>query len=226
MRYFFLRNIWYVLPFIVIVMLSCNMGTKKTSGVDRIEQAGDPLAPPKAADTSGLVILSNDSVTSSSPSKNEDFRISPGKKIGKINIGMQQELIEQVLGKADSTDAAMGTFVYTWIGNGKPYKTELNVVTSYADADMKHRSVKMIRTTSPYFMTGNGMGVQKNLAEIKKYYPLVKIIKTYPSANHQASTDIYADVSAGILFECLSNDQQLCVGVQVFEPGQLPGVEF
>lgn len=197
-----------------------------TSG--HVTKFTDPLAPPTYLDSQGKPILAGDSTrdTIATPHPKDDYLIVPAKSIGKIDLGMQQEVALAALGTPDSSDAAMGTFVYTWLAKTGPYRAELNLVTGYADEQMKQRVVKMVRTTSPYFLTGSGMGVQKNLAEIKKEYPLVKLVKTYSSTNHRAEIEMYADEGVGILFECLSSDQKLCVGLQVFKPGNLPAMEF
>lgn len=225
MRYSNIFSFLFRICLIVIVLFSCNTDKNaKTTNTDSLAQTNTTA--PIQEDTGIRSPVDSGTAPAPGGSDREDFRIHPGSSIGKIDIGMRQETVLAVLGKPDSTDAAMGTFVYTWLGKTKPYRSELNVVTVYADSDMKNRAVKMVRTTSPYFLTASGVGVQKNLAEIKQKFPLVKLVKTYESMNHQAKTDIWADEGAGILFECLSNDQKLCVGVQVFKPGALPGMEF
>jgi hypothetical protein len=210
---------------LVSTVLGCsrNQTAETNTAADTISNVVEPIDTPTMPHDVSPPRDSNGKIPAD---PNGNYLIVPGKTMGKIDIGMDQDLTLKALGKPDSSDAAMGTVVYTWLGKTKPYRSELNVITSYADSDMKKRWVKMIRTTSPYFLTKAGDGVQKNLAELKKNYPLLKLLKTYNSSNHAASVDIYADEGAGILFECLSNDQKLCVGVQVFQPGKLPGMEF
>ena len=144
-----------------------------------------------------------------------NYLIIPGERIGKIILGMNQEEVLKTLGKPSRSDAAMGKYVYTWLGKQRPYKSEVNVVTSYADSNMKNRSVKLIRTTSPSFSTKEGVHPDMDMKDILRLMPELKYVRSYESENHQAKTDLYQDKSIGIVVECLNYEPKLCVAIQV-----------
>ena len=139
MNYSIFTHPFLCVAFIGITMVSCSSGSNvKTTGFDA-SSVPDPLAPPVSIDTQGKVIMPGDSTkdTIAAPFPNDNYRVVPAKSVGRIDLGMREEVALAALGKPDATDAGMGTFVYTWMGKTKPYKSELNIVTGYADSDMK-----------------------------------------------------------------------------------------
>lgn len=150
-----------------------------------------------------------------------DDKIVPGKSVGKIAIGQLPETITSILGKPDSSDAAMGKAWMTWIGKRDVHnnKTELNVYVTYKDSTMKEKVVKQIRTTSSSFSTPNGIHVYSSLEEIQKNFPGAKDVATYASATRRFT--IYDDVDSGIAFDIVdANEQRICTGITVHSKGE------
>jgi hypothetical protein len=140
--------------------------------------------------------------------------IIAGESVGKITLGTDASTLQNILGKPDMSDAAMGKAWTTWYGK-KPdehnNKTELDIYTAYKDTSMREQTVQQIRTTSSFFVTADSLHVYSSLGEIKNKYA-VKKVSQYKAEGR--TTNIYDDKSDGIAFEIASaNEQNICIGI-------------
>ena len=183
--------------------------------------ACDNTTPSKEHHTNPEVILgASPSDTLQSVTDQAD-KIIPGERIGKIALGQTPETFVHILGKPDSSDAAMGKAWMTWMGKRDEHnnKTELNVYVTYKDSTMKEKVVKQIRTTSSSFSTREGIHVYSSLNEIKVKYADIKEAASFASATRHFI--IYDDVDSGIAFDIVdANGQKICTGITVHPPGQ------
>jgi hypothetical protein len=151
-----------------------------------------------------------------------DQLIIPGESIGKTPLGMNAQQIEDVLGKPDMSDAAMGKAWLTWYGKSRDEhnnKTELNVYTTYKDNSMRKKTVQQIRVTSSFFKTSEGVGVYSSLAQIRQFFPDIKQVARYKDDGRVIR--IYDDVAKGIAFDVAEAGRQLiCIGVTVHLRGK------
>jgi len=165
----------------------------------------------KHTDTS----VTNDNIITDSAVSGSNSVLIGGESVGKILLGMDASNLENILGKPDMSDAAMGKAWLTW--NGKPdehnNKTELNIYTAYKDNSMRQQTVQEIRTTSSFFTTADSIHVYSALDEIKNKY----VVKKVAQYNHDTrAISIYDDKAKGIAFEIASaNTQNICIGIIV-----------
>lgn len=147
---------------------------------------------------------------------NTDKLIVPGESVGKTNIGADAASLENTLGKADASDAAMGKAWLTWNGKRDEHNnaTTLNIYITYKDSTMMEKTVQQIRTTSSYFSTSNGVHVYSSLADIINQFPNSKKLAHYNDDGREII--IYDDRQNGIAFEiAMANEQQICTGIIV-----------
>ncbi|TZF84829.1 hypothetical protein FW774_07575 [Pedobacter sp. BS3] len=139
-----------------------------------------------------------------------DKLIIPGKKIGKITLGMDASGLEKLLGKPDLSDAAMGKAWLTWLSDSSARNpNELNIYTTYSDSTMSNKVVKQIRITSHDFTTPTGIhtGVQ------------YKLLTTYSLQKLATYQDIavYDDIKEGIAFE--TGQDSIVHSIIIHQPG-------
>jgi len=151
---------------------------------------------------------------------NQDSLLQPGVAAGKIKIDQDSEEVFKVLGRPDSSDAAMQKMVAFWFINqdGIKYSTAI-----YAARDTENppiSRVRQIRVTSPSFKTELGLGVTSTLAEIKKAYKVHEII--YPLAPEQ-ELHVWSD-GIGMGFEV--GEDQRCNAVLIYKKGDEPGSTY
>jgi len=147
-----------------------------------------------------------------------DHLIVPGQSIGDISLNENADSVFKVLGKPDSSDAAMGKMVATWFKrhDTTTYETQVFFTRQMGTADEASR-VSEIRVTSPDFKTANYLGTGvTGQSIIEKYnFNLVK------AAQYKVDSKrffIFDDVVAGISFEI--NDKRICTGIIVHEPNE------
>ncbi|HKG05879.1 MAG TPA: hypothetical protein VKB19_05440 [Pedobacter sp.] len=145
--------------------------------------------------THDSVIVSN--VAIENDTTNRETLLLPGVSAGNIKINEDAAPVYTNMGKPDAGDAAMQKAVAIWYKNHDP-KSDATAVFSVRDTgDNPVARVKQIRTTSPEFKTGSGIGVNSALADIQEEYT-VKKLAGYTDEKHK--TEIY-DSSSGIAFE-------------------------
>ena len=148
--------------------------------------------------------------------------IKPGISIGQTTLNMKAEAVNQVLGKGDRSDGAMGKAWSVWYSKPNSqdtvrHETTIYFVTNMGGPDEASR-VKQIRVTSSFFRTAANLGVGTNLADIQKAFPNLKVVQTYTSSKLKQSVTILDDTAAGIAFEI--NPANMCVAVVIHEPQQ------
>jgi hypothetical protein len=147
-----------------------------------------------------------------------DHLIVPGQSIGDITLNENADSVFKILGKPDSSDAAMGKMVATWIKHHDTttYETQVFFSRQMGVGDEASR-VKEIRVTGPDFKTANYLGTGVTMQSIiEKYnFNLVK------AAQYMAGSKrffIFDDVVAGISFEV--NNKRICTGIIVHTPNE------
>lgn len=186
------------LTLIAVSLLSCS--DKKTTPVET-DTNSDTIKydPPQIINTQQLII--------------------PGKRIGLTALEQNAETLSS-LGKPDFSDAAMGKAWATWYSKDGQ-KNELNIYTTYKDAELKEKVVRQIRITSPKFKTSEGIATGKTLTDIKKNYPEVKLVGKY-KANGQ-TIELYDAVNSGISFEI---QKDTCISIIIHKSGKKVTEEY
>ncbi|OKS88585.1 hypothetical protein [Mucilaginibacter polytrichastri] len=141
--------------------------------------------------------------------------IDPGKSIGLTHLNESLDSVSLKLGKADRGDAAMGAAFTTWFAkhDTSGYQTDVYSHRMMGGKDDNTSRVKLIRVTSPYFKTIQGVGTGLTLTEIGKHFHVKHI------ANYITGTDtlkVYDDTKEGISFEIDKGDK--CTGVLIHAP--------
>lgn len=181
-------------------------------------------------ETDTAIVSNNDNNTSNNKdtnvvrNNNTDTRsnlIIPGEKIGKAILNTDASNLEQLFGKPDLSDAAMGKAWMTWYGKRDEHnnKTELNIYTAYKDSTMMGKAVQQVRTTSSYFSTENNIHVYSSLDDIRKAFPNVQ--KVDEMKQEGRNIEVYDDVKNGIAFEVAdAKDQHICIAIFVHHKGK------
>lgn len=148
--------------------------------------------------------------------------IIPGKSIGQTALNMKGDTVNQLLGKGDRQDAAMGKAWVVWYAKPAapdtlPKETTIYFVTNMGGPDEASR-VKQIRVTSVFFKTAAHLGVGSHLRALQKAYPQLSSPQTYTSPQTGKSITILDDKTSGIAFEI--NAAHICTAVVVHEPQQ------
>jgi hypothetical protein len=192
-------------------LAACNSSTKKQDTADTNQQAVDTAAKPVATDTATNKMVTKDTaLTALVPA---DRLITPGKSIGHITIGDDVQAATKLLGRPDSSDAAMGSSLMVWFAkhdvNG--YRTSIFSHHNAGGTDEAISRVQKILVTLPWFKTADHAGVTSPIDSIKHNYTLK------PTSTYQLKGDkvqVYTDLDKGISFE-INTATNKCVGVVV-----------
>jgi len=108
--------------------------------------------------------------------------VMPGRSLGQVQLGLAPAAAHLPTTPPNSTDGAMGKAWASWYGarpaHGAP--TELDVYTAPPPGDDgSHRSVQVVRATSPYFQLANGLHVGSRLRNIRAAYGALPLATTY-----------------------------------------------
>lgn len=195
---------------ICICFISCQQNNKGTT---------------KETDTTNKIATTATTITDTAAEKEKsiaaDRLIVPGESIGKTHLGMDAALLQDLLGKPDMSDAAMGKAWLTWRGKRDEHNNvpQLNIYTTYKDSTMREKTVQQIRSTSSYFSTQNKIHVYSSLKEITQLFPDIKKAAQYNDDGRNVV--IYDEQQQGIAFEIASaNEQQICTGIIVHKKGE------
>jgi hypothetical protein len=202
--------------FSCIIFIACNNNPTADNNGAQSNTLHDTLG--KQKDTA---VTNNNTITGIEDAK-RDSSLLAGENIGKVFLGMDASKLENILGKPDMSDAAMGKAWTTWYSKNRDEhnnKNELNVYSAYADTDMRRHTVQEIRTTSSFFVTPDGIHVYSALPDIQKKYVVNKAAQ-YKS-NDGRTIIIYDDKQQGIAFEIVSAaNQNICIGIIIHEKGK------
>ena len=203
-------NKLFISLFIFFLFTACNNApatNNDTSNKDSITTQPDTII---KHDTTAV---NNDTIKNVETTEGEPLIIA-GKSVGKVSLGTDASTLQNILGKPDMSDAAMGKAWITWYGkkpNEHNNKTELDIYTAYKDTSMREQTVQQIRTTSSFFSTADSVHVYSSLDDIKNKYAVKKSAR-YNSDNR--TINIYDDKSRGIAFEIASaGTQTICTGI-------------
>jgi hypothetical protein len=176
------------------------------------------------ADQQPVIQQDTGTTATNTPAISSDKLARPGKGIGKINLGSNADKLEELLGKPDFSDAAMGKAWLTWYSKHRDEhnnRNELNIYTTYADSTMRTKTVKQIRVTSPFYITADSLQVYNDLTSIRKVYPDLVFEGKYKEQKGGRMIQLYDAIGQGIAFEAAeANGQQICIGMIVHEPGK------
>lgn len=190
-------NIGIVLLFaITFGLISCSNDGNKENSSDTVSKVQID------SDTNGFKTI------------NVDFVLIPGDAVGKTKINEDTEEVIKVLGKPDSSDAAMQKMIAFWYDEQDGIKHSTSIYAVRDTGEMPKARVQQIRITSPKFKTQSGIGVSSSLDEIKKVYNIHKI-QSFKTINNQL--DVW-DSNEGIAFE-IGNEKE-CTAVIIHKKGE------
>ena len=198
----------------LLIFTCCQQQPRTVQGTDTATTAGQQP------------VIQQDTATAATkrPVISSEKLVSAGKGIGKISLGSNADKLEQLLGKPDFSDAAMGKAWLTWYSKRRDEhnnRNELNIYTTYADSTMRTKTVKQIRVTSPFYITADSLQVYNDLARIQEVYPDLVSEGTYKEQKGGRMIYLYDAIAQGIAFEAAeANGQQICIGMIVHEPGK------
>jgi hypothetical protein len=148
--------------------------------------------------------------------------IAPGRSIGNITLGASPETLTQ-LGPAATSDAAMQKAWATWYGKSAApgsSPTQLDVYTAAAGPDM-HKTIQMIRATSPWFHTAGGLHTGSTLASLQQACGPFKLVASYAPTPKASPHYIYDNAKTGIAFELDGQTTRShCTAIIVHAPGK------
>lgn len=149
--------------------------------------------------------------------------ITPGRSIGSIVLSEDVTNVSQLLGRPDSSDAAMGSSLMVWYAGHKAdgYRTSVFAHRKMGDKDEIISRIQKILVNSPEYKTAEGLGVGSTADEIKKSYNL-KPTSDYQNKN--GKVQVYTDLDKGISFEIDAAGK--CVGVVVHQPHDTAAAYF
>jgi dUTPase len=145
----------------------------------------------------------------------QDFKIEPGRRIGKIELGASRAVVHQTLGKPSATYRAPGGM-----------SGEVWMATTGNDVRIVYRNgrVVQIKATSSSFATPEGLTTKSSLAEVQQHYKNLVKISRFAHGSGGGLIDYYDDVRRGIAFEFTSVDSETPnfkpYAIVVHRPGQ------
>jgi hypothetical protein len=150
----------------------------------------------------------------------KDGGITPGRKIGRIEIGMTRQIVHGKLGRPSGTYKLLGRGY-----KGDYWHSQDNENTLRVFYDRNDR-VYQISATSPGFNTSEGISTRSSLAEVKRQYPNLKVLRVAA----RGDIDYYYDSRKGVAFvftERLEENGSAMrlYAIQVFKLGGSPQPE-
>lgn len=143
------------------------------------------------------VAVNDDSTKTAQSIPNTNFLLLPGQSAGEISIGQDVTEALKILGKADSSDAAMQKTVAFWYQGHDRDSASFAIYTARDTGDHPLARIKQIRLTSPKYQTKDGLGVSSPLAALKNKFEFKKINAVNDAGKKY---EIY-DSTKGIAFE-------------------------
>lgn len=120
----------------------------------------------------------------------QDYDIVPGRRIGKIEVGMSRQAVHNVLGQPTGAYRmrAKGYRGEYWVSSSD---NTLRVIYDVAGR------VYQVSVTSARFTTPEGLTTESSLTDIKSHYRNLKVLRF----TARADIDYYDAVRQGITFE-------------------------
>lgn len=203
-----------VLILLIAGLFACNSSTQKQTAPDSAKKGAIDTSLTSSAvvqDSAANKLIASD--TSTSQPVPADRLIMPGKEIGHIVMNEDVETAIKLLGRPDSSDAAMGSVLMVWFAKHdmKGYRTSIFAHRNMGNKDGVVSRIQKILISSPWFKTADGVGVGSSLAAIKKGYT-VKSTSGYNAKT--GKVEVYTDLDKGISFE-VDKTGDKCVAVVV-----------
>lgn len=199
-----MKKIFVILLTAASITLGCKPKSAREDSVDRSDTSAkaDISAVKPPVDTSKAIA--------------PDKLIVPGKSIGKITIGASADSASAILGKPDSSDAAMGSALMVWYAGHKKDADRISIFArhNYGGKDENVAHIRKVLITSPGYKTAEGIGVGQDLDAYKKYFTLIST-GTYKSQGKKIK--VYEAKDKGIAFG-IDSATNKCVLVVVHEP--------
>lgn len=203
--------------FILFVFSACNNSpatSDNTSIQDTVTNQETPATQPDSIITNPDSIVTNNDKNNDAENPESVPLIIAGESVGKIALGTDASTLQNILGKPDMSDAAMGKAWITWYGKKRDEhnnKTELDIYTAYKDTSMREQTVQQIRTTSSFFITADSVHVYSSLGDIKNKYAPRKVSQYKADGR---TIHIYDNKNDGIAFEIAdANKENICIGI-------------
>lgn len=146
----------------------------------------------------------------------QDFKIEPGRRIGKIELGMTRPMVHKALGKPAAT--------YRMSGGKRT--GDVWMANTGNDVRIVYRAGKVIqvKVTSSSFSTPVGLTTNSSLAEVQKHHGNLRKTRHFVHNSGGVLIDYYDDVRRGIAFEFTSVDSETQdfkpYAIVVHRPGQ------
>lgn len=157
-----------------------------------------------------------------------DRLIVPGQQLGTVRVDANFTTTAKRLGKPDFGDAGLGHYWNTWNARKSAMHTgihhSLDVYTENTEADGPY--VRIIRVTSPWFKTANGLSTECVFSQAQHQYPALKRMAQYAPQQVPVSIAVYDEVKRGLAFEFLCDQrgrvgpQSPCLAILVHTPGK------
>lgn len=203
-----------VLILLIAGLFACNSSTQMQTAPDSAKTGTSDTSLTSSVavqDSATNKLIASD--TSTSQTVPADRLIMPGKGIGHIMVNEDIETAIKLLGRPDSSDAAMGSALMVWFAkhDRKGYRTSVFAHRNMGGKDEAVSRIQKILISSPWFKTADGVGVGSSLAAIKKGYT----VKSTLGYNTQTGkVEVYTDLDKGISFE-VDKTGDKCVAVVV-----------
>ena len=146
--------------------------------------------------------------------------IVAGKSIGQTHLGRNGAVDLAKLPKADADDSGMGRYRSVWLSKARGGRTDTLYIYSVANdpRDIQPRngvSIWLIRVTSPWYRTSDGLSTGSTLPRILHRFPGAR-------ATDQSQT-LYDDAKQGIAFEFAGRATagSPCIAIMVYPPGNV-----
>ncbi|RYY21193.1 MAG: hypothetical protein EOO36_01440 [Cytophagaceae bacterium] len=143
--------------------------------------------------------------------------VVPGRSLGSLKLGADVATMASY-GPAAYGDNAMMKGWNTWFGTGHP-PAQLDVYSTMTPGRAPHKSVQVVRATSPYFKLANGLRNGSTLHQVRECYGQLPLTATYQLPGGQRY--LYDDVRRGVAFELDGQaSTSHCRALVVHLPGQ------
>ena len=143
--------------------------------------------------------------------------VVPGRSLGGLKLGADVATMASY-GPAAYGDNAMQKGWATWFGTGHP-PAQLDVYSTLVPGQDTHKSVQVVRATSPYFRLANGLRNGSTLHQVQECYGQLPLASTYQLK--AGPRYLYDDVKRGIAFELDGKTSTShCQALIVHLPGQ------
>ena len=196
------------------ILALCLYACQSRDDSNKTEAGSPPLATETTSDTTTVAESAQPAAPDSA------YLIVPGQRIGKVELGMSAETLNNILGKADSGDAAMGKALSFWVskpGNGPREYLAVYTVNNF-DGSGNPPQVQQVQVTSPQFTTANGISTGEVLSKIRKQFNSLKPMAYYTNEQNQ-QVYIYDDQPQGIAFEITVADR-VCTAITIHSKGE------